>query len=80
MFLSDPSLLFLLFINDLHLATKVLNPIMFADGTNILFSHSNINILFEKINEELTKITNWFNAIKLLLNVKKTKNSFSRKS
>ena len=66
-------LLFLLHVNDLHNASKVLNPIMFADDTNLFLSHSDINILFEKMNEELTNVSNWFNANKLSLNVKKTK-------
>ena len=73
-------LLFLLYVNDLHHASKVLNPIMFADDTNLFFSHSDINILFEKMNKELTNISNWFNANKLSLNVKKTKYSFFHKS
>ena len=46
---------------------------MFADDTNLFFSHSYINILFEKVNKELTNVSNWFNANKLSLNVKKTK-------
>ena len=45
---------------------------MFADYTNLFFSHSDIKVLFEKINEELINISNWFNANKLSLNVKKT--------
>ena len=73
-------LLFLLYVNDLHHASKVLNPVMFADDTNLLFSHSYINILFEKMNKQLTNVSNWFNANKLLLNVKKTKPSFFHKS
>ena len=51
-------LLFLLYVNDLHHASKVLNPIMFADDTNVFFSHSDINILFEKMNKELTNVSN----------------------
>ena len=27
---------------------------MFADDTNLFFSHSDMNILFEKMNKELT--------------------------
>ena len=42
-------LLFLLYLY----ASKVLNPVMTADDTNLSFSHSNINILFEKMNGEL---------------------------
>ena len=53
---------------------------MFADDRNLFFSHSDINILFEKMNKELTNVSNWFNANKLSLNVKKTKFSFFHKS
>ena len=56
------------------------NPIKFADDTNLFFSHSDINILFEKMNKELTNVSNSFNANKLSLNVKKTKFSFFHKS
>ena len=73
-------LLFQLYVNDLHHASKVLNPIMFADDTNLFFPHSDINLLFEKMNKELTNVSNWFNANKLSLNVKKTKFSFFHKS
>ena len=73
-------LLLLLYVNDLHHASKVLNPIMFADDTNLFFSQSDINLLFEKMNKELTNVSNWFNANKLLLNIKKTKFSFFHKS
>ena len=68
-FFKDLSLgpfLFLVYLNDLHHASKVLNPIMFADNTNL--SHGDINLLFEKINRELMNVSNWFNANKLLLN------------
>ena len=75
----EPSL-FLLYVNDLHHASKVLNPIMFAEGTNLFFSHNNINLLFEKMNKELTNVSNWFNANNLSLNVKTTKFSFFHKS
>ena len=53
---------------------------MFVDDTNLFFSHSDINLLFEKMNKELTNVSNWFNADKLSLNVKKTKFSFFHKS
>ena len=77
MFLKDPS--YDLYCS-LHHASKILNPIMFADVTNLFFSHSNTNILFEKMNKELTNVSNWFNANKLSLNYKKTKFSFFHKS
>ena len=74
-----PSLL-LLYVNDLHHASKILNPVMFGDDTNLFFSHNEINILLEKMNKKLTNVSNWFNANKLSLNVKKTNFSFFQKS
>ena len=56
-------------VNDLHHLWKVINPIMFSDDTNLFFSYSDIKILFEKMNKELTNASNWFNANKLSLNV-----------
>ena len=45
---------------------------MFADDTNRFYSHHQIKILFETVNCELNKISQWFRANKLSLNVKKT--------
>ena len=53
---------------------------MFAGNTNLFFSHSDMNILFEKMNIELTNVSNWFNANKLTINVKKTKFCFFHNS
>ena len=41
---QDPTLgplLFLLFVNDLHKMTEYLDSIMFADSTNLFYSHKN---------------------------------------
>ena len=46
---------------------------MYASDTNIITSDKNLLQLENKINNELTKVNNWFKAYKLLLNVKKTK-------
>ena len=73
-------LLFLLYVNHLHYASKVLNSIMFEDDTNLFLSHSDINILFEKMTKELMNVSNWFNANKLSLNGKKAKFSLFHKS
>ena len=73
-------LLFLLYVNDLPNSSNVLVPIMFADDTNFLFEHSNINTLFKTVNDELIKINEWFSANKLSLNVGKTKFSLLHKS
>ena len=64
-------LLFLIFVNDLHKVTKYLDPIMFADDTNLFYSHKTITTLF--VNCELKLVNEWFLANKLSLNAKKTK-------
>ena len=39
-------LLFLIYVNDLCNASNILDPVMFADDTNLFFSHRNISTLF----------------------------------
>ena len=46
---------------------------MFADDTNFFYSHENIKGLFYTVNSELEKISQWFKANKLSINIKKTK-------
>ena len=45
--------------------------ILFADDTNLLFKHHDLNTLFKNINFELSKIAVWFKINKLSLNIKK---------
>ena len=73
-------LLFLLYVNDLPSASQLIDPIMFADDTNLFYSDENINTLFTTVNNELQNINEWFISNKLSLNVKKTKYSFFHKS
>ena len=72
-------LLFLIYVNDLCNASNILDPI-FADDTNLFFSHQNISTLFLTVNNELHKIGEWFKANRLSLNIKKTKYTFSHKN
>ena len=46
--------------------------IIFADDTNLFFSHKNIDTLQKILNDELQNITNSLSTNKLSLNVKKT--------
>ena len=64
-------LLFLLYVNDLKNASFVLDPIMFADDTNLFDTHSNIQNLISMMNEKLASINQWFTSNKLSLNAKK---------
>ena len=58
-------LLFLLYVNDLHKTSKLISAIMFADDTNLFYSHSDLKVLYKTMNDELTKVSNWFSANKL---------------
>jgi hypothetical protein len=65
-------LLFLLYINDLPLSSQKADFVIFADDTNILFSHEDHTLLGPMVNNELKLISNWFKLNKLSLNIKKT--------
>ena len=73
-------LLFLLYVNDLKNASNLLDPIMYADDTNLFLTHKDISYLFETANLQLERINQWFISNKLSLNVSKTKCSFFHKA
>ena len=64
------TLLFLLYINDLCNVSKVVDFILFADDTNIFFSHKDFNLLPGILNSEMLKLTHWCRANKLSINFK----------
>ena len=66
-------LLFLIFIDDLCHCTPLLEAILFADDTNLFYSHNNVKELFRTMNAELSHLNDWFCANKLSLNTDKTK-------
>ena len=51
----------------------LLNLILFADDTNVFMSHRDPNYLSVMLNSERDKLSIWFKANKLSLNLKKTK-------
>uniref|UniRef100_A0A3P9JDB1 Reverse transcriptase domain-containing protein n=1 Tax=Oryzias latipes TaxID=8090 RepID=A0A3P9JDB1_ORYLA len=65
-------LLFLLYVNDLPNASVKLSKILFADDTSVFYSHKDLDTLNNVVNDELDKISTWFKANKLSLNIKKT--------
>ena len=65
-------LLFLIYINDLIYSSSSLTYVLFADDTNILYSHKNLNTLITTLNLELAKVSQWFKCNKLSLNIDKT--------
>ena len=73
-------LLFVIYVNDLCNVSKIFEPIIFADDTNLFFSHKNIKELFHNANLELSKVFKWFNASRLSLNKDKTKYTLFHKA
>ena len=67
-------LVFLLYVNDLH-NSHALDPIMFADCTNLFYEHKDLKTFSALVNQELQKNNEWFKANELALNVGKTKYS-----
>ena len=65
-------LLFLIYINDIHASSKVFSFTLFADDTNIFYKNTSLNQLLTITNNELEKLSVWFKANKLSLNISKT--------
>ena len=75
-------LLFILYINDLHMASDTFKAILYADDTTLVSTVSafkqnagapDCKLLSENINFELTRINEWLAMNKLNLNISKTK-------
>ena len=65
-------LLFIIYTNDLPNALIHSKSILFADDTTIYYSSKNISHIFDKINNDLNSLEDWFKANKLSLNISKT--------
>ena len=65
-------LLFLIFNNDLNRCLENSSSILFADDTTIYDQNKDLNFLKWNLEQELSKVVDWFNANKLTLNVDKT--------
>jgi hypothetical protein len=65
-------ILFLCFINDLPNCTEMLS-LLFADDTACLTSGPDLKAVIDKANTELQKLSAWFRANKMAVNVNKTK-------
>ena len=64
-------LLFLIY--DLHKASSVIKPVIFADDANLFLFNKDSKKLFNDVNSEPQKMSIWFKANKLYLNLTKAK-------
>ena len=60
-------------MNDITTTTSLLDVILFADDTTLLYSHPDIPSKINLSNNELRETSNWFKANKLSVNASKTK-------
>ena len=65
-------LLFLIYVNDIINTSSLFKFIMFADDTNLFYSHSDLEYLFSVVNNELKTVSLWLKLNKLSLNLSKT--------
>ena len=65
-------ILFLFYINDLPNVSKLLKTVLFADDTTLFLSHDSSNSVYNDINGELCKFSEWFNANRISVNLDKT--------
>ena len=64
-------LLFIIFMNDIHLLPLYSNVILFADDTTIFNSHKSQKFLKYSLQHDLNLMIDWFKANKLSLNLSK---------
>ena len=65
-------LIFLIFMNDLHMNLEHCKCILFADDTTIYFTHNNLRYMEWCVQEDLNKIDDCFKANKLTINATKS--------
>ena len=62
----------LLYVNDIQYCSRKLKFFLFADDTNVLYSHENFKTLELIVNIELNNLFDWLTANKLALNRKQS--------
>ena len=65
-------LLFLIYINDLHISLKYSKTRLFADDTNLLIKSKSLKQLQKHLNLDLRSLKKWLKANKIRLNASKT--------
>ena len=65
-------LLFILYINDFQNSSNLMLFLLFADDSNIFYSHHDSQFLLDTLNTELLSVAEWIKSNKLSLNLDKT--------
>ena len=64
-------MLFLLYVSDIGNCSDTLSVVLFTDDTNLFYSSKIIPILYNVVNAELAKLSEWFCVNRLPINTKK---------
>ena len=70
--IDDSMLLFLLYINDFKNCASGIDFRLFADDSNLLCNHNNLECLEVNLNIQLNRVKEWLCANKLCLNTEKS--------
>jgi hypothetical protein len=65
-------LLFLLYINDIHKSSDILDFHLFAVDSSLFYTNKNLSIPESTVSNELVSVHEWLCANKLSLNIEKT--------
>lgn len=65
-------LLFIIYVNDICYSSDLLSFCLFADDTNLIYNHHNVDTAIQHVNAELVKINSWLISNKLSINLLKT--------
>ena len=65
-------LLYIILANDMPRCLRFCNSVIFADDTTIFITGKNLRFLFRKLNEDLKRLSNWFDSNSLTLNSEKS--------
>ena len=63
---------FLIYINDLCQVSNIYDLVLFGDDTNLFFSHFDSTTLKNLVNSKMLRLSDWFKANKLSLNIQKS--------
>ena len=66
-------LLFLIYMNDISNSSNLGEFVLYADDTNVIYSHKDLDSLLHIASTEIEKVSSWFKANKLSMNADKTK-------
>ena len=65
-------LLLLIYVNDFHLCSDILQLHLFADDANLFYKNKNISVLKANMSNELNNVYDWLCANQLVLNIEKS--------